>query len=156
MGGAWEQMIRSVRRILSITLKGQVLTDDTLQTIIIEIEAIVISRPLIPITFDPKDDEPLTPTICFCCEGSFLFHLEYMIKRTAMLGAVGRKFIICLINFGDDLFGNICQIYNRDKSGFKPKEASNKTILFFSLVTYCQEVNSASAELKRHFQTKRV
>ena len=61
MGGTWERMIRSVRRILSITFKGQVLTDDTLQTIIIEIEAIVNSRPLIPITFDPKDDEPLTP-----------------------------------------------------------------------------------------------
>ena len=61
MGGAWEQMIRSVHRILSITFKGQVLTNDTLQTIIIKIEAIVNSRPLIPITFDPKDEELLTP-----------------------------------------------------------------------------------------------
>ena len=43
MGGAWERIIRSVRRILSITFKGQVLTDDTLQTILIEIEAIVNS-----------------------------------------------------------------------------------------------------------------
>ena len=35
MGGAWERMIRSVRRILSITFKGQILMDDILQTIII-------------------------------------------------------------------------------------------------------------------------
>ena len=34
MGGAWERMIRSVRRILSITFKDQVLTDDTLLTLI--------------------------------------------------------------------------------------------------------------------------
>ena len=69
MGGAWERMIKSVRRILSITFKGQVLTDDALQTIIIEIEAIVNSRPLIPITFDPKDDEPLTPNHLLLLQG---------------------------------------------------------------------------------------
>jgi len=60
MGGAWEQIIRSVRRILSITFKDQVLTDDILLTVMVEIESIINSRPLVPVTFDPKDNEPLT------------------------------------------------------------------------------------------------
>ena len=62
-------MIKSVRRILSITFKSQVLTDDALQTIIIEIEAIVNSRPLVPITFDPKNDESLTPNHLLLLQG---------------------------------------------------------------------------------------
>ena len=61
MGGAWEWMIRSVRRILSITFKDQVLTDDTLLTVMIEIESIINSRPLVPVTLNPMDNEPLTP-----------------------------------------------------------------------------------------------
>ena len=61
MGGAWKRMIRSVRRILSITFKDQVLTDDTLLTLMNEIESIINSRPLVPVTFNPMDNEPLTP-----------------------------------------------------------------------------------------------
>ena len=61
MGGAWERMIRSVRHILSITFKDQVLTDNTLLTVMIEIESISNSRPLMPVTFNPMDNEPLIP-----------------------------------------------------------------------------------------------
>ena len=59
--GASEQMIQSVRRIFSIIFKDQLLTDDTLHIIMDEIKAILNSRPLVPIVFDPKDSEPLTP-----------------------------------------------------------------------------------------------
>ena len=45
--GASERMIRCMRRIFSIIFKDQVLTDDTLHTIMIEIEAILNSRPVV-------------------------------------------------------------------------------------------------------------
>ena len=61
MGGAWERMIRSIRRILDILLKSQVVTDDVLHTLLLEVESILNSRPLCPITLDPHGNEPLTP-----------------------------------------------------------------------------------------------
>ena len=61
MGGAWERMIRSIKRILDILLKSQVVTDDVLHTLLLEVESILNSRPLCPITLDPHGNEPLTP-----------------------------------------------------------------------------------------------
>ena len=63
MDGAWEWMIRSVRRILSITFKHQVLTDDTLLIVMIEIKSIMNSRTVGPVTFEPMDNpSPLDTT----------------------------------------------------------------------------------------------
>ena len=61
MGGSWERMIRSIKRILDILLKFQVVTDDVLHTLLLEVESILNSRPLCPITLDPYGNEPLTP-----------------------------------------------------------------------------------------------
>nr|CAB3263159.1 uncharacterized protein LOC104265735 [Phallusia mammillata] len=61
MGGVWERMIRSVRKILNALLSEQTLSDEKLMTLMVEVEAILNSRPLVPVTFDSKDEEPLTP-----------------------------------------------------------------------------------------------
>ncbi|XP_063968368.1 uncharacterized protein LOC129265564 [Lytechinus pictus] len=61
MGGIWERVIRSVRRILGILLKNQTLTDEGFITMMSEVEAILNSRPLTPLTSDSNDLEPLTP-----------------------------------------------------------------------------------------------
>ncbi|XP_038076006.1 uncharacterized protein LOC119744087 [Patiria miniata] len=61
MGGVWERMIRSVRKILRCLLKEQVVSDEVLLTLMAEVEAILNARPLTPLSFDPGDDEPLTP-----------------------------------------------------------------------------------------------
>ena len=61
MGGSWERLIRSIRRILSATLPTQLTSDDVLTTVMAKAESILNSRPLIPITLDPKDGQPLTP-----------------------------------------------------------------------------------------------
>ena len=60
-GGAWERMIRSTRKILDFTLHLQKLTDETLQTFLCEVEFILNSRPLTPVSTDPRDQHPLTP-----------------------------------------------------------------------------------------------
>ena len=62
--GAWERSVRSIRCILSALVnKGQTLTDDSLETLLIKVEKILNSRPLItPLVIDPTAEEPITPS----------------------------------------------------------------------------------------------
>ena len=61
MGGVWERIIRSIRKILRALLRQQVIPDEMLQTLKSEIQGILNSRPLTPVSSDPKDLDPLTP-----------------------------------------------------------------------------------------------
>lgn len=61
MGGPWERMIRSVRKILRALLKEQVVCDEVLSTVLTEATNILNSRPLTRNSDDPMDEEPLTP-----------------------------------------------------------------------------------------------
>ena len=60
-GGAWERCIRSVRDVLRATLKEQILDDESLSTLMCEIEAILNGRPLTKVSEDSRDLEALTP-----------------------------------------------------------------------------------------------
>ncbi|KFD68223.1 hypothetical protein M514_19705 [Trichuris suis] len=60
-GGAWERLIRSVKRPLSVALSGQRLTDEVLQTVIVKVEGLLNGRPLIHVSHHPNDEKPLTP-----------------------------------------------------------------------------------------------
>ena len=60
-GGAWERLIRSVRKVLNSTLKVQNLDEEGLHTVLCEIEAIINSRPITKASMDPNDLEALTP-----------------------------------------------------------------------------------------------
>lgn len=61
MGGAWERLVRSVKRALGSTLKNRALKEETLLTALAEAEHVVNSRPLTHVGVDPDDEEPLTP-----------------------------------------------------------------------------------------------
>jgi len=61
LGGVWERMIRSVRKVLASIVKEQVLSDEVLLTVICEAKATVNSRPMTPVSDNPKDMNPLTP-----------------------------------------------------------------------------------------------
>ena len=61
MGGVWEHMIRSVRQILKVILKEQVVSDEVLQTVMVAAMHIINSRPLTHNSDSPMDDDPLTP-----------------------------------------------------------------------------------------------
>ena len=61
MGGTWERMIRTVKRVLVAVMPCARLTDESLRTILCEIEWIVNSRPLTKASDDIKDGAVLTP-----------------------------------------------------------------------------------------------
>jgi len=70
MGGVWERMIRSVRKVLASVVKEQPMTDEVLLTVMCEAEATVNSRPMTPVSDDPNDLNPITPNhllqLCDC------------------------------------------------------------------------------------------
>jgi hypothetical protein len=68
-GGVWERMIRSVRRIMASMLKDR-LSDETLHTILCEVEFIINNRPLTKLSDDPLDLNPLTPNHLLMMGGS--------------------------------------------------------------------------------------
>ncbi|XP_064117743.1 uncharacterized protein LOC135223168 [Macrobrachium nipponense] len=63
MGGCWERQIRTVRKELSALVKefGERLNDESLRTLLCEVESIVNSRPLTTVSDSVDDLEPLTP-----------------------------------------------------------------------------------------------
>ena len=60
-GGSWERLIRSVRKILSVTVKEQLLDEEGLHTLLCEAEAVINSRPITKESSDLNDLEALTP-----------------------------------------------------------------------------------------------
>lgn len=63
MGGAWERQIRTIRSILKSLMHefGHAVDDESLRTLLTEVENIVNSRPLTFPSSDPQDLDPLTP-----------------------------------------------------------------------------------------------
>ena len=64
MGGAWEKIIRSIRKILRALLRQQLVTDEMLQTLMAEVAGILNNRPLTPVSSDPKDLDLSHRIIC--------------------------------------------------------------------------------------------
>ena len=65
MGGVWESMVRSVKKILKVMMKQGVVGDEVLQTVLTEVEGVLNSRPISQLHQDSRDAEPLIhPIIC--------------------------------------------------------------------------------------------
>lgn len=61
-GGFWEAGIRSTKHHLKRVLQNALLTFEELYSVITQIEAMLNSRPLCPLSSDPTDLIPLTPS----------------------------------------------------------------------------------------------
>ncbi|XP_072389396.1 uncharacterized protein [Diabrotica undecimpunctata] len=60
-GGIWEAGVKSVKYHLKRVISNTVLSYEEFSTVLIQIEAILNSRPLFPMSNDPSDLLPLTP-----------------------------------------------------------------------------------------------
>ncbi|XP_055605576.1 uncharacterized protein LOC129753754 [Uranotaenia lowii] len=60
-GGLWEAAVKSFKTHLKRTIGCSTLQFDEMHTVVVQIEAILNSRPLTPISNDPNDFEALTP-----------------------------------------------------------------------------------------------
>lgn len=60
-GGVWERLIRMIKKNLYSITREQILDDESLQTALCEVEAIMNDRPITVLSQDAKDPEPLTP-----------------------------------------------------------------------------------------------
>ena len=61
MGGAIESIVKLTKRAIKVTINDHVLTEETLVNLLAEIESIINSRPLTPLSNDPNDLKALTP-----------------------------------------------------------------------------------------------
>ena len=60
-GGLWESGVKATKKHLKRIMGTTVLTYEEFQTLITQIEAILNSRPISPMSSEPNDLEPLTP-----------------------------------------------------------------------------------------------
>lgn len=68
-GGLWEAAVKSAKGLLLRTVGNALLTTEELQTVLVEIEAVLNSRPIAPLSSDPNDGEALTPAHLLIGEG---------------------------------------------------------------------------------------
>lgn len=61
-GGVWEREIRSIKAALRSALGSEMVTEEVLQTVLIEVEAILNSKPLGYVSADLADPDPITPS----------------------------------------------------------------------------------------------
>jgi len=99
MGGARERMIRSIRKFLQSLFESQTLNDEGCLTLMVEVEAIINSQPLVPISFTDTSQEPLTPNHLLLLQGNpnlppGLFSSEdcYSRRRWAQIQFLANKF----------------------------------------------------------------
>ena len=101
-GGAWERLIRSIRSILNITMREQVLNEDQLNTLFCEAEAIINGRPLTSLSDDPNDLCALTPSHLLTLKPGITEFVDAT-KTDCLVKENGDKFNLLLICFGVDL-----------------------------------------------------
>ena len=61
MGGVWERQIRTIRKVLQGVIQEQSLNDESLRTLMCEVESILNNRPITALSDAPNDLQALKP-----------------------------------------------------------------------------------------------
>ncbi|XP_071962704.1 uncharacterized protein [Antedon mediterranea] len=62
-GGVWEREVKSVKNAIKCSLKDRVVTEVVLQTVIVEVEGLMNSKPLGYASSNVSDADPVTPNV---------------------------------------------------------------------------------------------
>ena len=134
MGGLWERQIRTVKSILNALLKthGRSSNDEALHTLLVEVEAIVNSRPMTTETIiNVQSHVPLSPS-----------NLLTMTSKVVMPppGSFGPADAYCrkrwrrtqhIVNFGQDDARSLFKHYKNENRAEANEETFRWEILFF-------------------------
>ena len=88
MSGVWERQIRTARSILNVLLKshGRSLNDEALHTLLIEVEAIVNSRPMTTETINNVQSHvPLSPSNLLTMKSKVIMYLRKLRTSRCLL-----------------------------------------------------------------------
>ena len=102
----------------------ETILNDGLVTLLVEVKSILNSRPLTPVTLDPKADVPLTPNHLLLLRESpnlRISLLEHFQMKTIIPPNVDVKFNIYHSSFGFDGVKNIYQLNKFDRKWQKVK-----------------------------------
>jgi len=100
MGGIWERMIRSVRKVLNALLKNQSPNDEGLSTLMCEVEAILNSRPLTKVSDDLNELQAFSPNHLLLLRAGPECHLESLQRMINLARSFGGRSSTSRICFG--------------------------------------------------------
>ena len=159
MGGVWERQIRTVRRILATLLHEPTgcLDDESLHTLLCEVESIINSRPLTVISSDVKDPPPLLPSQILTMKTSVSFHhlanSNTMTYTCADAGVESNTSAICFGHVGKK---STCLHCSSDPDGIRQNGTAKSTMLSSSKMKTNQEMTGQWASLRKWNQTVKV
>lgn len=89
VGGAWERLVQCVKKIICKALSTYLLKSDVFNSVVIEAEGMINSRPLLDLPDEPEDDEPLTPNHFLM--GTSLYHQTPVLDQNEVKSCKLRK-----------------------------------------------------------------
>ena len=118
MGGVWERVIRSVRKVIRCLTKEQLVSGEALRTLMTEIECIFHGRPLTPSSDSPGDLEALTPNHLLLFQPNNTMPPGIFSKDDMYcIDADGDRSSIYRTYFGNDGYQNTYLLFKSVKSG---------------------------------------
>ena len=92
MGGVWESVIRSARKVLRSLLRDQLVSEEVLRTVMTEVESVLNSRPLTLNSDNLTDFEALTSNHLLLLRPNGSMPPIVFLRMIYIAGAVGDKF----------------------------------------------------------------